>query len=57
MPPIYSDNGPETEHSAKYSTVLKFFKEGFWDEAKVRDAVSKGFITKSEFSSITGETY
>ena len=43
--------------SAKYETVKKYYDMGLWDEAKVRNAVVKGWITAEEFKMITGKTY
>lgn len=45
------------EHSEKYETVKKYYKMKMWDERKVRLAVEKGWITRSEFEEITGIIY
>ena len=43
--------------SAKFKTVKKYYKDGFWTIDKVRNAVVKGWITEEEFEEITGEKY
>ncbi len=45
-----------TQHSAKYETVLKYYKAGLWSKKKVYDAVGR-WITKDEYKEITGEFY
>lgn len=45
------------EHSPKYEKVKGYFDKGLWNEEMVRNAVAKGWITKEEFTEITGETY
>ena len=37
--------------------IAKWYKQGRWDEAKVRNAVEKGVITEADYSEITGEEY
>lgn len=44
-------------HSDKYETVKKYYYESVWDEHKLRNAVSKKWITESEFIEITGSDY
>jgi hypothetical protein len=46
-----------SEHSKKYDIVLKYYKSKMWNEARVRNVVSKGWITKEEFTEITGQDY
>lgn len=41
----------------KYEMVRKYYKNGMWSKKRVRDAVVKGWITESEYKSITGENY
>lgn len=41
----------------KFDTVKKYYDMGVWSEAKVRDAVVKGWITAEEFQTITGKAY
>lgn len=43
--------------SAKYKLVKKYYRDGLWSIAKVRNAVAKGWITEEEFAEITGEPY
>ena len=43
--------------SAKFETVKKYYDMGMWTEAKVKNAVVKGWITAEEFKLITGEDY
>jgi len=45
------------EHSKNYSKVYRYYKMKLWDEARVRNAVVKGWITEAEFTEITGESY
>lgn len=45
------------EHSKNYDKVNRFYKTKLWDEARVRNAVVKGWITEEEFAEITGSTY
>ncbi len=44
-------------YSAKYEKVKYYYDNGFWDKAKVKNAVVKGWITESEYKEITGEDY
>ena len=37
--------------------VKKFYDDGFWSKARVRDAVEKGRITEAEYEEIVGEPY
>lgn len=41
----------------KFSKVKDFFDKGFWDKARVRDAVIKEWITAEEYYIITSEEY
>ena len=43
--------------SAKFEQVKNFYDMGVWSEAKLRNAVVKGWITEAEFQTITGEAY
>ena len=43
--------------SKHYALVKKNYDNGFWSESKVRDAVTKGWITEDEFESIVGKPY
>ena len=44
-------------HSKNYEKVKKYWDEGLWNEQRVRNAVSKGWITEDEFGEITGKAY
>lgn len=44
-------------HSKNFEKIKKYYDEGFWNEARVRNAVVKGYITKAEFAEITGIEY
>lgn len=44
-------------HSVKYDMVRKFYKTKMWNEQQVRNAVTKGWITATEFYEITGKEY
>lgn len=43
--------------SKKYNVVKKYFDEGLWNIAMVKNAVVKGWITSEEFEEITGVEY
>ena len=43
--------------SKYYNLVKKNYDNVFWSIDKVRDAVTKGWITAEEFQEITGEVY
>ena len=43
--------------STKFNDVKKYYDMGFWSEAKVKNAVAKGWITSAEYKTITGKTY
>ena len=43
--------------SKYYDLVKAHYNDGFWSIKKVRNAVSKGWITEEEFFEITGEPY
>ena len=42
--------------SEKFELVKRYYDEGLWNIARVRNAVGK-WITKAEYKQITGETY
>lgn len=42
---------------SKFEKIKEYFERGFWDIARVRNAVIKGWITPEEFKIITGEEY
>lgn len=43
--------------SKYYNLVKKNYDNGFWSESKVRDAVTKGWITEEEFELIVRKPY
>ena len=49
-------------HSAKYELVKHYYNTWYngqrmWNEDRVRNAVTKGWITAAEFEEITGNPY
>ena len=44
-------------HSEKFEVVMTYYRRGLWDEKRVRNAVSKGWITEEEFREIVGKKY
>jgi uncharacterized XkdX family phage protein len=45
------------EHSKQYEKVKKYYDDGMWTIARVKNAVIKGWITEDEFREITGENF
>ncbi len=45
------------EHSPKYLKVKQWYELGMWTEKRLRDSVTKGWITAEEFFEITRLTY
>lgn len=43
--------------SKKYNIVKQYFDDGLWGIARVRAAVTKGWITAEEYREITGDAY
>lgn len=43
--------------SPKYELVKRYYDDGLWSEAQVRNAVVKEWITAKEFKQITGHTF
>ena len=41
-------------HSPKYKKVKGYYDSDLWGESRVRNAVTKGWITEEEFQEITG---
>lgn len=41
--------------SAKFKTVKYYYDSGLWNKTKVRNAVTKGWITEEEYALIVGE--
>lgn len=44
-------------HSKNFEKIKKWYDDGVWNEARVRNAVVKGIITEEEFVEITGLEY
>lgn len=42
---------------SKFEKVKRYYDNGYWSIAMVRNAVVKGWITAEEFKTITGEVY
>lgn len=40
-----------------FEKVKEYYDKGLWTIKRVRDAVNKGVITKTEYQNITGEIY
>ena len=45
------------EHSEKYETIRRYYREGLWSIERVRNAVVKRWITPEEYQEITGRIY
>lgn len=45
------------EHSANFEKVKRYYTLRAWNEARVRNAVEKDWITEEEFREITGKSY
>lgn len=45
------------EHSKNYNKVKRWYDMGMWNEARIRNAVKMGWITKEEFTEIAGQAY
>ena len=43
--------------SPKFEKVKSYYDNGLWDKTRVRNAVTKGWITPEEYSLITNEEY
>ena len=44
-------------HSKNFEKVKKYYDNGLWSKAKVKNAVVKDGITAAEYEEITGEPY
>lgn len=44
-------------HSKNFEKVKKYYNNGLWSKAKVKNAVVKEWITAAEYEEITGEPY
>lgn len=44
-------------HSSHYEKVKEYFLTKMWNLSRVKNAVSKKWITEEEFQEITGEVY
>lgn len=42
------------EHSKYFNKIKRYYDKGRWNEARVRDAVTQGYITEIEFEEIVG---
>ncbi|MBR1658176.1 MAG: XkdX family protein [Synergistaceae bacterium] len=38
-----------------FEKIKEYYEQGFWDEARVREAVAKNVITADQFKAITGK--
>lgn len=47
----------ENAHSRNYEKVKGYYDGGYWNEARVKNAVAKGWITEDEYETITGDSY
>lgn len=47
----------EMTHSKNFDKVKRYYDEGLWNKTRVRNAVTKGWITAEEYKEITGEDY
>lgn len=45
------------EHSKNYDKVKRWYILRMWNEIRVRNAVTMGWITEAEFKEITGKDY
>ncbi len=43
--------------SRKFELVKRYYDQGLWSKARVRNAVVKEWITAEEYELITGEVY
>lgn len=43
--------------SKYFNLVKQNYDKGYWSEARVRNAVEKGWITEEEFALIVGHPY
>ena len=44
-------------HSENFEKVKRFYTLKVWNETRVRNAVKMNWITKEEFTEITGKDY
>lgn len=45
------------EHSKKFKDVKAYYDNGYWNKTRVKNAVSKGWITAEEYKDITGDDF
>lgn len=45
------------EHSKNYDKIKRWYVLRMWNEVRVRNAVTMGWITETEFKEITGKDY
>ena len=43
--------------SNNFNKIKSYYNSGLWNEARVRNMVIKGIITKEEYKEITGNDY
>ena len=43
--------------SNNFNKIKSYYDTGLWNEARVRNMVVKGVITKEEYSTIVGKEY
>lgn len=43
--------------SKNYEKIKKYYDNGLWNKARVKNMVAKGIITEEEYQEITGEEY
>lgn len=43
--------------SRRFEKVRRYYEEGLWSKARVREAVVHSWITAEEYFEITGEVY
>ena len=51
------EKAKESAHSKNYEKVKEYYNGGYWKEARVKNAVTKGWIKESEYEQITGNSY
>lgn len=45
------------EHSKNFAKVKRYYDSGLWNKVRVYNAVSKGWITETEYGEIVGEPF
>lgn len=44
-------------HSKNFEKIKVYYDGGYWNDARVKNAVTKGWITESEYAEITENSY